>query len=243
MHQISWYNQIRGDTMFDFFNENEYAAVIGDIIGSKESSDRYDVQQKMKKVLKYINDTYQEHLASEFMITLGDEFQGLLKDRKMIIGIINDIEMAMLPIKIRFGIGIGAINTEINYKRSIEVDGPAYNRARKMIERLEERNAQYEEIHFNIMICSGKENENIDQLLNSVFSVCCALKRNWSKRQIEIINAFIIHDENQYKTAEALHIGQSSVSRALKKANYYTYKFAMKNLNDFLSEERHNLND
>lgn len=238
-----WYDLRRGDTMFLFFFNDNYTAVIGDIIDSKKSGDRNTIQKNLKEVLEHINEKYQDCLASKFMITLGDEFQGLLKDRNMVMTIINEIEMLMFPVQIRFGIGIGSINTDINFNNSIEIDGPAYNRARRMINTLQKKKFQYEEAYSNIMLCSEDENEEIDYLINSVLSVCSALKRNWSKRQAEIITVFIECGENQYKAAEALKITQSSVSKALKNSNYYTYRAAIKNIDNFLSKERKKPND
>ena len=48
------------------------------------------------------------------MITLGDEFQGLLKNGSAAVFIIDKIEREMYPIKFRFGLGVGEITTDIN---------------------------------------------------------------------------------------------------------------------------------
>jgi hypothetical protein len=233
----------RGDFMFFFYFNDNYTAIIGDIIDSRKSEYRKEVQKKLKTVLEEINETYFDYIASKFMITLGDEFQGLLKDRRMIIKIISDIEIKMYPIQIRFGVGIGAINTDINFNNSIEIDGPAYNRARKMINILNNKKKQYEGSYANIMICSGDENEEIDYLINSILSLCGALKENWTDRQVEIISAYVKCNQNQHKTSKKLNIGQSSVSKALKNSNYFTYRTAIEKVNDFLSEERNQIDD
>ncbi|MGB4438298.1 MAG: SatD family protein, partial [Sedimentibacter sp.] len=57
-----------------------YIAIIGDIVNSKKIDNRNDVQIKLKSLLKRIDEKYTDDIASDFMITLGDEFQGLLKD-------------------------------------------------------------------------------------------------------------------------------------------------------------------
>ena len=93
--------------MFLFYDK--YVAIIGDIVDSKKLSNRNSVQQKLKQVLEDINNKFSEDIASKFTITLGDEFQGLLKNRENIMRIVCEIEMAMTPIQIRFGIGIGDI--------------------------------------------------------------------------------------------------------------------------------------
>lgn len=219
-------------------NDTDYTVIIGDIIDSKLIPNRQQVQKKFKEVLRQVNMKYADELASKFTITLGDEFQGLLKKSDNAIRIILEIEKNMAPIKMRFGIGIGAISTSINFEQSSEIDGPAYHRARAMIELLEVRENQHLRPAGNILLASKEENKAIDQLLNSLFSVTAALKLNWTPKQQEIIETYQLCGENQSKAAEKLGIGQSSVSRALSSANYATYQTAMESIHSFLSEGR-----
>lgn len=151
--------------------------------------------------------------------------------------------MAMSPIELRFGVGIGEIHTDIDFNNSSEVDGPAYHRARKMVEEIESKKIQYTKRDSNIMVCSEVGNMEVDELLNSLFSICSALKSKWTTRQGEIIYAYHSNDENQYKAALVLDISQPSVNKALNNARYYSYKSAMDTANSFLSKERKELND
>lgn len=212
-----------------------YAAIIGDIKDSRKILDRKNAQEKFHTVLQKINEKYAEDIASEFLITLGDSFQGLLKNKQVIFNIIFEIELAMAPVSFRFGIGLGTISTEIQRDNSMEMDGSAYHRARKMIETVEENEKRYTQSETNTMILSGEGNQQTDQLLNTILSLATALKSKWSERQREIIYAYFIQGENQYKTAETLGIGQSSVNKALNIAKYYTYKTALLNASNFLS--------
>ncbi len=223
--------------MQKYYEFGKYTVIIGDIIDSKRIIDRKVTQIKLKKVLNEINNKYSNDIASKFTITLGDEFQGLLKSRKNIINIIFDIEMKMSPISLRFGVGIGDISTEINYEYSSEIDGSSYHRARAMIENLEIIKKQYSTLEANIFISSQDVDTEIDKLLNSLLSVCTVLKSKWTNRQTEIIHAYLLSEENQYKAAEKLGITQSSVNKGLNNASFYTYKSAMENINSFLSEE------
>ncbi|NLY37205.1 MAG: hypothetical protein GX046_08235 [Tissierellia bacterium] len=223
--------------MKNYYEYTDYTVIIGDIIDSKEIEDRKNAQTKFKKILADINEKYSEDIASKFTIVLGDEFQGLLKNRNNIIKIIFEIEMAMAPIALRFGVGIGEVSTDINYEYSSEIDGPAYHRARAMMENLQSSKSQYSKRQANILISSQVGNAEIDKLLNSILSVCTALKSKWTLRQTEIIGVYLKSEENQYKAAEKLEIGQSSVNKALNSANFYTYKSAMDSVNLFLSEK------
>lgn len=58
----------------------------------------------MKSVLQEINLKYENDISSKFMITLGDEFQGLLCNGANVMHIITEIEQKMYLIKMRFGV-------------------------------------------------------------------------------------------------------------------------------------------
>lgn len=220
-----------------YYEYKDHTVIIGDIIDSKSISDRKEIQTAFKEVLNAINQKYADDIASQFTITLGDEFQGLLKNRNNIIQIITDIEMALSPIRMRFGVGIGEVSTDISFKSSSEIDGPAYHRARAMIEKLETIESQYSKRQANILIASQEQNTEIDELLNSILSVCTALKSKWTSRQWEIVETYLSNEENQYRAAEKLGIGQSSVSKALNAAEFASYQSAMETVNSFLTEE------
>lgn len=236
-----WYNGSKGGgKMYVTPSDNQYIAIIGDIIDSKKIEDRNKVQNKLKNILCKLNTEYSKDIAAKFCITLGDEFQGLLKKSENVMKMILEIEMAMTPIQIRFGIGMGTINTEINYENSSEIDGNVYHRARKMIKKIEHKKSQYSEPESNIMISTEDDNIELDELLNSILSVCTALKSKWTERQIEIIHAYLLNSENQYKAAYSLRIGQSSVNKSLKKAKFYSYQSAINTVNKFLNKKWRN---
>ncbi len=55
-------------------------ALIADMVRSRELPriQRPRVQEKFKDFVGYLNRTYSRNILSRFVITLGDEFQGLL---------------------------------------------------------------------------------------------------------------------------------------------------------------------
>lgn len=217
---------------------NTYIAIIGDIKHSRDLADRQSVQQRFNDTLHKINHLYSEDIASQFVITLGDSFQGLLTDGAHVMNILFEIEMEMSPAEMRFGIGAGEIQTNIQLENSSEIDGPAYHRARDMIEKIEQTEKQYTKSETNILIHTGEENKQTDDLMNAIFSLSTALKSKWTHRQKEIITAYYKNGENQYKTAEFLKIGQSSVNKALNSAKFYTFQAAMNKVTVFMTEAK-----
>ena len=221
--------------MYEDNRENEYIAIIGDIIDSRNLENRDEVQRQLKKLLDLINEEYDDDIAAKFLITLGDEFQGLLHSHENIINILNKIEAYMYPVKIRFGIGIGTVNTGIDYNKSNEIDGEAYHIARRMIENVEKNMNGYGESSSNVMIDFSGNRTVKSELINAIFSLRYVVKSKWTKRQSELISVYEMNKCNQKKTAECLSISQSTVSRTLKKANYFSIRMADDVLKKYLN--------
>lgn len=118
---------------------DNYIAIIGDIKDSKKIKNRSQIQKKLDTALKYVNEAYSADISAKFIITLGDEFQGLLESNKHILDIVKYIQREMYPVRLRFGIGFGEISTNIFPEAAIGAGGPAYYAAREMIEKLREQ--------------------------------------------------------------------------------------------------------
>lgn len=204
-----------------------YIAIIGDIIESKKLVDRYEWQKKLSTVLESVNTRYTSSISSRFMITLGDEFQGLLHDGSHVMEIIEFIQIEMYPLQIRFGIGIGKIETEINQLIPFGADGSAYHNARKMIDELKKTEKKNKASDTNIMISSDGDYSETETLLNTILSLCTAIKQRWTDRQREIAFDCLINGENQREAAQRLNISQPAVQKHLASADYYTYKKSM----------------
>ena len=74
-------------------------------------------------------------------------------------------------------------------------------------------------------------------LINSLLTAAFAIKSKWTDRQYEIIRAYEMSGENQYKTAGILGIAQSTVNRALQSARFYAYKSAIDTVSKVLTKE------
>lgn len=213
----------------------KYIAVIGDIKRSKQSSDRSELQKQLNTVLTDINIQYSGDIASKFVITLGDEFQGLLKYGRHIMDILQTIELRMYPVWIRFGIGVGEITTEINPEMALGADGPAYYNAREAISRVKEKEKKSKAALSDTIILLG-EDEQTEQLMNTLLSLMTVVKQGWTDRQFEVIKDYLEHRDNQIGIARRLGITQSSVQKSLSNANFYSYKEAVNTLNSIFAE-------
>lgn len=221
--------------MFFSFDYHPFVAVIGDIKSSKHLDNRRAIQSCLKEVLDAVNDEYRDELASKFMITLGDEFQGLLKTGAAAVFIVDKIEREMHPVKLRFGIGVGEITTDINAGMPLGADGPAYYNARKIINELKASEKKKMESKVNVKI-EVQNHAEISELINTVFSLLTTIKETWTSRQVEIINVYLECGGTQEDAARVLQINQSNVQKALACSNFYTYRKAIESVAKVLSE-------
>lgn len=215
-----------------------YIAIIGDIKGSKKIDNRNKVQKIMKSLLEDINKKYMDDIYSKFTITLGDEFQGLLCCGANCMKILSEIERKLHPIKVRIGVGIGGITTEINREISIGADGPGYYKARTAVEYLKKEEKRKQTNPADIRIEIDGDYKSLSIMLNTILSLMTAIKESWTDRQREIIWDMMEHQDSQLDVAKRLGITQSSVQKGLSNGKYYAYKDAFDTIEKLLEETR-----
>lgn len=215
-----------------------YFAIIGDIINSKSIANRAEFQKKLRGSLDRINSDYYSEIAANFVITLGDEFQGLLTSPEFILEILERIKFAIYPVKVRFGIGIGGIDTEISREMAIGADGPAYYHARNMINELKANEKSKMSAISDIRL-KADDKASILDLINSNLSLCSFIESKWTKKQRDLIGEDLLQNQNQSQRKIALkfNLSQSSVQRRFKSAGYYSYLNAQKTVKKILIEE------
>lgn len=199
-----------------------YIVVKGDIINSRKAGNRDDIQQQLARSLSEMNKKYEDAIAAKFMITSGDGFQGLMHTSVHLFDIINCLEDTH-TVQFRIGIGIGEVTTKIDPENSAIIDGPCYHYADDMLNKIALEEKQNTAPRTNIKIGSDT---TYDGILNGLLSLRYVQKATWTARQKEVIQTYMKHNENQYETAAALGVNQSTVSRALKVTDYYSIKAA-----------------
>lgn len=224
--------------MFFFFFNNPYVAIIGDMKQSQKMNNRSVVQNKLKQVLEEINNKYISDISSKFIITLGDEFQGLLGNGVNTMNIVSEIERKMYPVKMRFGIGIGKITTDVNKEMALGADGPGYYKARNAIEYLKENEKKKQAIAADIRFEVESDNQATTIMLNTILALMTAIKESWSDRQREIIWDMLEHQDSQIDVAKRLKIQQPAVQKSFSIGKYYAYKDALNTIGKALEEIR-----
>lgn len=203
-------------------------AVIGDIIKSKSILDRQKTQQELQSVLQQINQRHQASLASRFTITLGDEFQGLFKDSSGLLHILDEISFVLRPIRLRFGIGVGTLTTELDPTTSIGADGPVYWKAREAIDYVHKNN-DYGRANIHLGV---QEPDDTVNLINQILKLTALQVSGWRDSQTEVYK-IILEEEildpeeiNHQRIAEKLDILPSSLTRRFESSGIKRYMSA-----------------
>ena len=114
-----------------------YLVLIGDLIASRHSQNRKDLQDRLKAILKSLNSRVPKPV-SPYTLTLGDEFQAVFNTADHVFDDMVQIMAALHPDQVRFSLGLGNITTELNPEQSLGMDGPAFYRSREGIDRLKD---------------------------------------------------------------------------------------------------------
>ena len=112
-----------------------HLVMIADVIGSRQLANRGQVQTLLEAELRTLHED-STGLASPYTITLGDEFQAVFSGADRIFPDLLAILRALHPVGLRFALGIGPITTRINPEQAIGMDGPAFYRARDLLEHM-----------------------------------------------------------------------------------------------------------
>jgi hypothetical protein len=110
-------------------------AVIADMVKSRDlpRTQRSQAQMSFSKFITTLNRKYHKAILASFIITIGDEFQGLLSDATVLPDLLWDMQYMFHTRRLRVGVGFGTIDTPIR-KAAINIDGPALHRARESVE-------------------------------------------------------------------------------------------------------------
>jgi len=200
-----------------------YLALIADVIDSKMVQERFNLQKQLEKTLRKMNELFGDYLASCFTLTLGDEFQALLKVDAPVFQIIDTLRSELSPTQLRFGIGLGEIVTAIDPLQSIGADGPAYWNARAAINLVHQKND-----YGNTQIYFSSGNDSKDLLVNALIASGEAIRSGWRGSQEEILLDLLkrsVYSEtfSQQELAQSLAIQPSALSKRLKSSSIRVY--------------------
>ena len=213
-----------------------YYAIIGDMKNSKTIINREEIQDKLKSVLKKINNTYSKDIAANFLITLGDEFQGLLQDASHLLDILKHIQREMYPVELRFGVGIGDMKTKINREAAIGADGPAFYAARDMIIEMHNQERKLKKQAPNILLNYYEQASFEVTQINTMLLLLKTIEDSWNEKERYTIWDMICYQDSQEQCAKRQNTTQSTIARRLAEGKYMVYTNALKTIDEAINE-------
>ncbi|MFH5836206.1 SatD family protein [Proteiniclasticum sp. C24MP] len=214
-----------------------YFMIIGELRLLKPAQTRSQVEKMLSDTLKKVNGDYKEVIASNFSMTIGNEFQGLLSSGDSVMEIIDEIRFRMDEVELFFGIGVGDIETRIS-KLSIGIDGPAYWNAREALLALNEDN-DYGSTKIRI---EADENRNLVRIMNETIRLCGYIESRWRDTQKEVVKKSVLlhgHDLSvkQIELAGELGLSTQALNQRIQSSGYYNYIRARKEISLLLEAE------
>ena len=164
---------------------------MGDVVNSSD----YDgeiLSKELNVLVSETNTTFKKNILSPLTITLGDEFQGVLKTTASGINLLFHLEEDILrkefDFKLHYVFLLGEIESEINPKIAYEMLGKGLTEARKLLSS-KKRNRK----RFNFKLSDKEQSDQLTKL----FEVLDAIILNWKKEDYALILDMISNDNNE----------------------------------------------
>jgi len=212
----------------------KYAVIIADIKGSKKMAEmeRYEWQLFLKSAIVQVNENWRNAIEAQFMITKGDEFQGVVHDVPNAHSIMIEFERLLNPLELRFGIGLGRIQ-KMGANIPIEMDGPAFHRANRALNTAKKKKDSVQFL---------SSDPQLDKYINSMYSLIYAIKGHWS----DIIRSryWKYKELGTYdKVADLDGVSPQAVWDSLRHANAIEVINAEETVMEFLREKMYSLEE
>ncbi|MBS4021208.1 MAG: hypothetical protein KGZ79_02125 [Dethiobacter sp.] len=112
-----------------------YGVVIFDLVGSRRSDKRNELQLRLNNNIIKFNGRYKEMLAAPAGVTLGDEWQVITHKPAKIYDIVEAFQRMFWndDIELYAGMGIGPLSTSLDNDLR-NMDGPCFHHARQAVE-------------------------------------------------------------------------------------------------------------
>lgn len=186
--------------------QQRYLVLIGDLIRSREASDRAGLQESLKQCLHRLNRDATDSLASPYTLTLGDEFQAVRTDTAGLWQELLRIRASIMPERVRFALGIGTLATPINPHQALGMDGPAFHAARAGMDELKGQPREA------VIRGLGEADQRwADALLAAVDS----MTRKWRVNRLEILDR-LLSEQSPATIATALDLSVQAVYRNMR---------------------------
>jgi hypothetical protein len=186
--------------------------LVADVVESRSYSHlRSSLNEKLR--IASVAQTADKLIRMPYAVTAGDEFQTIAARVDSIPRLILDLRRRLQPLRIRIGIGIGAIQGPIRPPVN-RIAGQAFEYARAAISAIQKTRK------YPTLTAFRSHNSDFDELANLVYGLHDTLLRQITEKQWETIAIYLIKNRVDY-TARALSVDISTASRNLKRGHFW----------------------
>jgi hypothetical protein len=199
--------------------------LIGDIKRSRDVDNWSTLFRKLEGTLSEINKMFSGDILIDFKPTVGDEFQGVLKNPKNAYVVYVALK-SKLPVNFYCGVGIGDIERPL--EDEVGMRGTAFYRARSALELCKKSTR-------NLLIKSADTTIQTDEILNTVLRFIEVLENSWTERQREVVNYVRAHPGYTYEqVGNHFTISKQAISQILGAADWAAISEGENLLNNLL---------
>lgn len=208
----------------------QQCVLIADVIHSSRQGKLRDVLEKRLREATRMH-RREKRIRVPYAVTAGDEFQVVPTAIELIPELILDLRRRLRPLGLRIGIGIGGIQGTVKAPVNRLV-GEAFARARRAME--EVKGGTLHKYPALTAFCSSRE--SFDRVVNLVYGLNDTLFLTITETQWRALEAYARHGSVD-RTARALRLNRSTVSRNLKRGHYWQLGEVVAAMKDYFREE------
>lgn len=199
---------------------SDFHIVMADIVKSRSYNGDVLIDS-FSRLVHRCNEMYENEMLSPYTITLGDEFQGVVRSLKAAIETIFFLEETLLvedlSFQLRYVVVFDKIETPINREIAHGMTGPGLALAREMLTKKQRGKSR-----FQFKLSYGHDFE-----LNMLFRLVESLVSCWNKKDYKLIKEMLCNDDDQ-SVAEKFTKNRSQVWKRRKSLRIDEYDILKK---------------
>ena len=204
---------------------NLHGVLIADVVASRSATQlRSSLHGKLR--IASVAQIAEHLIRVPYAVTAGDEFQVVATRLERIPNLILDLRRRLLPLRLRIGVGIGAVEGQI--RRPVNhIAGEAFERARKAITEIKAKGK------YPTLTLFHSSRQSFDHVANLIYGLHDTLLLRTTAKQWETIAMYLIKNRVDH-TARALDIDRSTASRNLKRGFFWQFEQTAQMMEEFI---------
>lgn len=187
-------------------------AVVGDLVGSKKHANRPLVEPALRETIGSLNHEYSTEVYAPLRLVRGiDEISGVLRKPDFSFEICARVNEKIFPARLRWGIGWGEIDVNLESHDAGAMDGTAFHYAAAAMDRARKHKLTYAFSFPNITT------EEI-AFIESSAALYSAIVKGWTEKSA-MLSIAMRNNQRQADAAAELDISPQRVSQLMRRGS------------------------